>query len=358
MKFYMPTRLYQERNCVENHAEELAALGNHALIVTGKSSSRRNGSLADITRALEKYSVGFTVFDQVEENPSVETVMAAREAGLAAGADFVVGIGGGSPLDAAKAAAIMMKYPDKGGDYLFTPDKNVRSLPVAAVPTTCGTGSEVTGVAVLTRHDLGTKRSAAHRIFPVLALVDGKYILEAPRSIIVNTAIDALAHLIESGVNTLADEYSDMLVFTGLSVWARCRPCIEGEVPLDEDFADMLMEASAIAGMAIAQAGTSIPHSLSYLPTYEAGVPHGASVGAFLAKYVHYAPEERHDFVLASAGFFSDEDLGGFIRKLAPVNVERDILERSAAFVMGNAAKLKICPYEITPDIMEDLIAL
>lgn len=355
MKFYLPTKIYSERNCVQAHGDELAALGSHALIVTGKSSSKTNGSLDDVIAALEKNSVKYTVFDKVEENPSVETVMAARDMGLECGADFVIGIGGGSPLDAAKAAAFMIKNSGKSWEFMYE-TANASALPVAAVPTTCGTGSEVTGVAVLTRHDLHTKVSMKHKVFPAIALIDGKYLMTAPRKIIMNTAVDALSHLIESGVNTLADTYSDMSVFAGLREWADCRPYIDGSEALNETAAQKLMNASALAGVSIAQTGTAIPHSLSYMLTYEAGIPHGAAVGAFQSKYLKYADRDRQKAILSTIGFADTDELGGYIASLAPVSADRGLLERSAAAVMNNAAKLALCPYDITEKIMEDII--
>lgn len=283
--------------------------------------------------------------------------MAARDMGLECGADFVIGIGGGSPLDAAKAVALMMKNSEKSWEYLYETASS-SALPLAAVPTTCGTGSEVTGVAVLTRHDLKTKVSAKHKIFPDIAFIDGKYLLSAPKNIIANTAIDALSHLIESAVNTLADTYSDMTVFAGLKEWAECHQYIEGKADLTTDAALKLMNASALAGMSIAQTGTTIPHSLSYMLTYEAGIPHGAAVGAFQGKYLKYADSERRKAVLDAAGFSDTDELRDFISKLAPVTVARELLERSAESVMKNAAKLDLCPYKIDEKIMEDIIDL
>ena len=355
MKFYMPTKLYSERNCVEKHSAELASLGSHALVITGKSSSKLNGALDDVISALEKHSVSYTVFDRTEENPSVETVMSARDTGLGCGADFVIGVGGGSPIDAAKAAALMIRNSSRSWEFLYE-SSPAEALPLAAVPTTCGTGSEVTGVSVLTRHDMHTKGSAKHKIFPQLALTDGKYLLSAPREIIVNTSIDALSHLIESGVNSLADTYSDMTVFKGLSVWGKCRAYTDGTEKLTEEAAQQLMDAAALAGMSIAQTGTTIPHSLSYMLTYSAGIPHGAAVGAFQAKYLKYAGKDRQKAILEAAGFADTEELGSFISALAPVRADRSLLEQSAGSVMKNQAKLALCPYTVTEKIMEDII--
>ena len=355
MKFYMPTKIFSEKNCIARHSEELATLGSHALIITGKNSSRLNGSLDDVINALNKHSVTYTIFDRTEENPSVETVMAARDTGIRCGADLVIGIGGGSPIDAAKAAALMIKNSDKPWGFLYDTSP-AEALPMVAVPTTCGTGSEATGVSVLTRHDMRTKLSVKHKVFPEIALIDGRYLLSAPTDILANTAIDALSHLIESAVSTLADTYSDMTVFPGLELWAKCRPFIEGTRQLDEDAAQSLMDTAALAGMSIAQTGTAIPHSLSYMLTYEAGVPHGAAVGAFLAKYLKYVDSDRQKAILKAVGFTDTAELGRFISSLAPISADRKILERSAASVLANKAKLSLCPYPVTESIMTDII--
>jgi alcohol dehydrogenase len=356
MRFFMPTAVHQERDCVARHAKELAACGRTALIVTGRHSARGNGSLNDVIMALDAQGVRYAVFDQVEENPSVETVMAARDAGLAAKADFVIGIGGGSPLDAAKAAALMLAHPERDWHYLYETADSA-ALPVAAVPTTCGTGSEVTGVAVLTRHDLGTKVSMTHRVFPVLALVDGKYLLTAPQKILIHTAVDALAHLIESVINTHADAYSDMTAFAGLRGWNECRPYLSGEKALTEQAAQQLMYVSTLAGMSIAQTGTSIPHALSYILTAQGGISHGAAVGVFLANFVQYAEAGRRDAVLRAAGFPDAEALHRTLSAWLSVDADRTLTERAAESVLRNPAKLKTCPYPINAQMMQQIIS-
>lgn len=113
MKLYMPTKVYNEKGCVRQHSQELAALGTKALLVTGKHSSRVNGSLQDVEDALNREQVPYVIFDGIEENPSVETVMRATALGLSEKVDFVIGIGGGSPMDASKAIALMIANPEK-----------------------------------------------------------------------------------------------------------------------------------------------------------------------------------------------------------------------------------------------------
>ena len=356
MKFYMPTRVWQEPDCIARHAGEIAALGCSALLVTGRNSARINGAFEDVVAALTSHGIRYTLFDQVEENPSVETVMAAREAGLAAGADFVIGIGGGSPLDAAKAIALMMAHPDKDWQYLYEKADST-ALPVVAVPTTCGTGSEVTGVAVLTRHDLGTKVSMTHKVFPALALVDGKYLRSAPHQLLVHTAVDALAHLIESVINTNADAYSDMTAFTGLQGWRGCLPFLQGKAELTAEATQQLMHISSLAGMSIAQTGTSIPHALSYILTTQGGIPHGAAVGIFQANFLQFAEVSRRDAVLRAAGFTDVDALRETLHVLLHVQADQALLERSAESVLRNPTKLKTCPYPVDEQIMRQIIS-
>ena len=160
MNFYMPTKVYNEKDCVRRHSQELAALGSRALIVTGRHSSRMNGSLQDVEEALLREKIPYAVFDEIEENPSVDTVMRARTVGISEKADFVIGVGGGSPMDAAKAVALMIANPERDARLLYEAQKSSSqepvcpALPVAAVPTTAGTGSEVTPYAILTRNVL------------------------------------------------------------------------------------------------------------------------------------------------------------------------------------------------------------
>ena len=288
MKYYMPVRVYDEAQSVSKHKEEIASFGNKALIVTGRSSAEKCGALGDILSALKEYGKEYAVYNRIEENPSVETIMDASAFGIAEKADFVIGIGGGSPLDAAKAIAFMIYRNSDNPDDLYDASLPADALDVIAVPTTCGTGSEVTGVSVLTVHAKNTKISIPHKIFPKLALIDGKYLMSAPHSMIVNTAVDAFAHMSESYLSKKADVYSQSAALTGMKLWAEVKDVLAEEREADaEDYAK-LMRASTFGGIAIAQTGTSIPHALSYILTYDQKIPHGKAAGYFLGRFIFF----------------------------------------------------------------------
>lgn len=357
MNFYMPTKVYHEREAVGNHRGEMALLGKRALIVTGRHSSRKNGALQDVTEALEQTNTAYLLYDKVGENPTVECVMEAALLGRREGADFVIGVGGGSPMDAAKAIALMIQNRDSSEEVLYQ-GISLRALPVVAVPTTCGTGSEVTPYAILTRHDIQTKQSISHRIFPDLALVDGKYLKKAPLSVITNTAIDALGHMLESCFHTKASDYSRMLCQYAMEVWGMAKDMLYGMEPREEDY-DRLLFASSLAGMAISHTSTSLPHALSYYLTYHKGVPHGKAVGLFLPGFLRALPEQYEmqvTMALRTLGFGSLEQFQGFIREmLGEVPLTEEEVEEMAAGVLANPVKLSTALFPVTEEVLREL---
>lgn len=357
MFYKLPVLVYEENECVKKHHAEMASFGSNALIVTGKSSAKKCGALQDVQEALAAQGITSVIYDKVEENPSIETIMDARTFGLEQKVDFVIGIGGGSPLDAAKAIAVMIANADKEESFLYEKVNNVSALKVIAIPTTCGTGSEVTGVAVLTRHDKQMKASMTHKIFPKLALIDSKYLKSIPQSILCNTSIDALSHLIESFVNTNATDYSKMFAKEGLRIWAKCKKSLISDAILADDDYRNLMNASTIAGMAIAHTGTSLPHGISYYFTYELGVPHGKAVAYALAGYLEEAPTEMKQEVLDLCGFKDCKEMQSYLNEVCQLEALPDALvEKAILGILSNEAKLANCPYSVTESVLRKMV--
>ncbi len=358
MEFYIPTEIYHEDGAVLKHSSEIASLGRKALIITGRSSAVQTGALDDIIKALEDNNTEYILYDKIEENPSVGTIMDAAGIGRSQGADFVIGVGGGSPMDAAKAVALMVQNRDTSEDVLYKPLK-IKALPVVEIPTTCGTGSEVTPYAILTRDDIKTKQSISHKIYPVLACIDAKYLGNAPAGLVINTAIDALGHIIESYFNANATEYSRMASLYGMEQWAANRDAIEtGE--FTKDNYNQLLFASTLAGMAISHTGTSIPHGLSYYLTYNKGVPHGKAVGIFLPGYLALMEKNSmpgYKKAVAKMGFKDTRDFAGFIKKCLPdVYITGDDTENMVNEIMQNPKKLLSVPFKTREEDIRDII--
>ena len=361
-RFYMPVRVYAGRDVIQKHAKDLGKMGSKALIVTGRRSAKACGVYDDICAALDSCGIRHVLFDEVEENPSAATVMKARDLGVREHTDLVIGAGGGSPMDAAKAIALMIRHPSEGREYLYTAGVDSTTFPVVCIPTTCGTGSEVTAVSVLTDEIKKVKGSIPHRIFPQMALIDGKYLRSAGDQTLCNTAFDALSHLCESYLNADACPVSKMIAADGLREWRRCLPVLRGEkAPDDEDY-DLLMRTAMLGGMAIAHTGTSLAHALSYALTCDLKVPHGKAVCYFLAGYLKEADPADVSRVLDLAGFCSVEDLhrtyleccgdlGIADETLAPV------LEEDCAKLSSNPGKCAKAPFAADGDAIRRIAA-
>lgn len=358
MKFYMPVKVYDEKRCVANHAEELTSLGRKALIVTGRSSAEKTGALSDVCEALKQFEKEWCVFNGVEENPSVETVRKAASIGMEEGCDFVIGIGGGSPMDAAKAIAFLMKQKNAKAD-LYDASAGDDALPVACVPTTCGTGSEVTGVSVLTVHEKKTKKSIPHKIFPDIALIDGKYLSAAPQSMITNTAVDALAHMMESYLSKKADDYSKAVVIEGLKIWNQCKDVMDGTRTADEKDYSVLMRASTFAGIAIAQTGTSIPHALSYILTYDDKIAHGRACGLFLARFVKEALPEDKNPILEAAGFKDADEFINWIENVFDgTEVRKETWQRAYDTVVKDQVRMTSSRVILDAEVLKRIVGI
>lgn len=356
--FYMPVKVYEESEAVKNHAADLAKFGKKALIVTGRRSAFANGSYDDIAAALDSVCVDHVVFNEVEENPSVKTIMKARDFGIAEGVDFVIGVGGGSPLDASKAIALMIKKADKDVSYLYKPDGDSSTLPIVAVPTTCGTGSEVTAVSVLTDTEKMVKKSIPHQIFADLALIDGKYLKSAPKHVLSNTIFDALTHLYESYLNSKATDYSRMCVDAGLKMWARSLPILRGEREAEDSDHLNMMRASMMAGMAIAHTATTLPHGLSYSVTTKLHVPHGKATAYFTAGYLAEAAEADREYLLSTAGFASLQDFEDVYHaccgRIDASEAElTEVLEGAIEELSGNPAKMALAPFAVDREMLK-----
>lgn len=359
MEFYIPTKIYHEDSAVLKHSKEIASLGRKAFIVTGKSSAAKTGALDDVIEALEDNNTDYILYDKVEENPSVETIMKAADTGRSHGADFVIGIGGGSPMDAAKAIALMVQNRDTAEEILYK-ELKIKALPVVEVPTTCGTGSEVTPYAILTRNDKKTKQSIKHKIYPSVACIDAKYLKYAPISVIRNTAIDALGHLLESYFNKKATEYTYMLCQYGLRAWAKNREVLYNGSGFTYENYHQLLFASTLAGMAISHTGTSIPHGLSYYMTYNKNIPHGKAVGMFLPGYLNFMEKNNapHYKDIISAMRFKDlEEFKIFIKQcLGDFCITAKDMDNMIQEMLTNSQKLLSVPYEVNEKELRDII--
>lgn len=354
-KFHMSTKVYFGEGCIGKNVEELTGLGSMAFIVTGGQSAKSSGALSDVCAALERFNIGYTVFDKVENNPSTDTVKRGGTEAKQAGADYIIGIGGGSPLDAAKAIAVLSTN-DMEPEQLFTNSFPNKPLPIVAIPTTAGTGSEVTPYSVLTRSDLQTKKSFGNKdTFPRVAFLDPHYTESQPVKVTINTALDAFSHNIEGYISTRSTPTSDILATEGIRLFGCCLDSLKSGSFTLEDRENMLY-ASMLGGMVISQTGTNLIHTTGYNYTYFKDIPHGKANGYLLAEFLRFnyeADKDRVKNILDLTGF---ESIDAFAEAIASLTGRApQINESEVAQYAAIAMKQKGMGYNIRPVQLDDL---
>ena len=262
MRFTLPRDLYHGKNALE----ALKTLtGKRAIVVTGGGSMKRFGFLQKVEDYLKEAGMDVRLFEGVEPDPSVETVMKGAKAMEEFQPDWIVAIGGGSPIDAAKAMWAFYEYPDTTFESLITPF-NFPTLRTkakfCAIPSTSGTATEVTAFSVITDYAKGIKYPLADfNITPDVAIVDPALAETMPKKLTAHTGMDAMTHAIEAYVSTLHCEYTDPLALHAIEMINEYLiPSYNG----DMEARDKMHDAQCLAGMAFSNALLGIVHSMAH----------------------------------------------------------------------------------------------
>ena len=312
MKFYLPVRMFTGSGSVMEHAGDIASFGKKCLIVTGASSAKKSGALDDALAALTEKGVSHVIYDKVAANPLLTSCIEAGKLGAESGAEFVLGIGGGSALDAARAAAVFAANPGMDENGLYSKVWPVKPLPIVLIGTTAGTGSEVTSVSVLT-DSKGRKHSVSDpRLFAALSLGDPGYTRSMPFSVTVSTGIDAFCHCAESYLSNSANAFSRAMAAAGIRLlYAPLMKVMSGGEVSDSDRVD-LYDASILGGVSISVTGTCMPHNVGYFLTEKKGLPHGIACAVLfesMTDIVRARDREKWNGFLKDTGFTADEIL-------------------------------------------------
>ncbi len=294
--FFMPAKVISGEGCLKANAAMLKSLGTTCGIVTGGSSAKKSGALDDAIKALEQQGIAYSIFDGITPNPQTTECHAASVQFRQAGVDFILGIGGGSPLDSAKAVAAYTVNPELEADDIFAMKFINKPLPIVLIGTSSGTGSEVSKVSVLT-DTTGRKRSIkGDELYASLVFADSTYTSTMPYDVTVSTALDALAHAVEGFVAAACGDIPTMFAYKGIPLlWSNlCKLLANRELP-DADARRELYYGSLYAGIVLNACGTLFPHPMGYILTENYGVPHGKACAAFMPALIErsqkYAPE-------------------------------------------------------------------
>jgi alcohol dehydrogenase class IV len=264
--------------------------GKKATLVTGGSSMKRFGFLDQARSQLEKAGMEVSIVDGVEPNPSIETVIRGGKEMQEFGPDWIIAIGGGSALDAAKIMWVYYEYPDtKFEDLVAGKFPKLRTkAKFIAVPSTSGTASEITAFSVITDTDNHIKYPlVSYEMTPDVALLDAKIPAKMPAHITANTGMDVMAHAVEAWVSTSATSFTDPLAYEAIElVFNQLQTAYKepDNIKARED----MHNASALAGMAFTNSSLGLVHSLAHKIGGEFGITHGLANAILMPYIVEY----------------------------------------------------------------------
>ena len=293
-RFCLPRDIYYGKGCLE----ELKNLkGSRAMLVVGGGSMKRQGFLDKAVDYLKEGGMEVQVFEGVEPDPSVETVMKGAEAMKAFQPDWIVAMGGGSPIDAAKAMWAFYEYPDVTFEALCTPfnfPELRQKAKFAAIPSTSGTATEVTAFSVITDYQTGVKYPLADfNITPDVAIVDPDLVAGLPVKQVAYTGMDALTHAIEAYVSTLHGPFTDPLALQAIEMVLDYLPA---SYNMNMDAREQMHYAQCLAGMAFSNALLGIVHSMAHKTgaAFSTGhIPHGCANAIYLPYVIQYNAKNK-----------------------------------------------------------------
>lgn len=381
-RFTLPRDIYYGKGTLD----ELKTLkGKKAIIVVGGGSMKRFGFLDKVVNNLHEAGIETRLFEGVEPDPSVETVMKGAAAMREFEPDWIVAIGGGSPIDAAKAMWAFYEYPDTKFEDLITPfafPTLRQKAKFLAIPSTSGTATEVTAFSVITDYQKGIKYPLADfNITPDVAIVDPELAETMPPKLTAHTGMDALTHAIEAYVSTLNSPFTDPLALKAISmVFEYLVDSYNGDMKAREQ----MHYAQCLAGMAFSNALLGIVHSMAHKTgaAFSTGhIPHGCANAIYLPYVIQYnakdeTAKKRYAAIAASVGLTGNSDdelVEALIAKIDDYNVklnipktlkdfgveEKEFLEKLpeiAANAVGDACTGSN-PRAITPKEMEKLLS-
>ena len=283
-------------------AEKLG--GSHAMVISGPTL-RKMGVVDKAADYLKEAGVKVDIFTDVEANPSVTTVEKATDAFKEAGADFIVALGGGSPMDVAKAVGVTAKFGGSITEYEGAHKVPGKIVPLIAIPTTAGTGSEVTAFSVITDHSRHYKLTVfSYELFPAYAILDPELLTSAPASVAAACGIDAFIHAEEAYVSTAASPFSDAMAEKAMELIGKnIRKFVARRTDLEA--AEAMLTGSLFAGIAFSFARLGNVHAMSHPVSAFFDVPHGVANAVLLPVIAEYNALADHGRYLTVYNYIS-----------------------------------------------------
>ncbi len=286
-RFQMPAVIHFGTNAAAQAGPEAKRLGSKALVVTD-AALLRTGTAKPVLDSLAGSGIGVTVYDGVVTEPTLHNVDEGLNLVRQHKCDLVIGVGGGSCIDTAKAVSIMSANPGSFGDYRGFDKFPSPGLPIMAVPTTAGTGSEATFQSVITDTEHNIKMSNGSRfLMPQVAIVDPLLTVGMPKRLTAGTGLDALTHAIEAYVSVKAQPMSDLMALSAIELLAENLPRAWAK-PDDLEARTKTLQGAFLAGSAFANASVGLVHGMARPVGAFFHVPHGLSNATLLAVVMEF----------------------------------------------------------------------
>lgn len=280
--YYLPVNIVFGCGKVKEAGEIAKPYGKKALIVTGKSSAKKSGLYNKVKDSLEAAGIESALFDKVSQNPLTTTAVEGAEFARETGADVVVAIGGGSIMDCAKSIAFLAVNDGDINDYIFNKKKSEKALPLILIPTTCGTGSEGNGFAVLTNPENGDKKSLrCNAIIAKASIVDPECMMTMPKKVLASVGFDALCHSMEAYTSKISQPFTDALALYAIELIADSLVDLYNGSE-DVEKWEKITIASTIGGMTINQAGVTLSHGMEHPASGLKDIVHGHGLAALI----------------------------------------------------------------------------
>jgi alcohol dehydrogenase class IV len=263
-QYFQPTEIRFGAGRLSEAGEAVARWGRRCLVVTVPKFPAFEPLLRRVQESLASRGIAVAHFDGVVPNPTIDVVSAGAAMAKDFGADVVLGLGGGSSMDTAKAVAVEAVHEGSCWNYLFfkPAQPTEKTLPVVAVTTTSGTGSQVTQVAVVTNPGEKNKSALYHPLlFPKTCIVDPELMVSVPSTVTAATGFDVFAHAFESYINPSGSPYTDLLAVEALRLVSKSLPAAVSD-GADLTARTTMAWADTLAGLAIANAGVTLPHGI------------------------------------------------------------------------------------------------
>ena len=278
--YNLPVNLMFGRGRSSEIGNEVKKYGNKVLIVTGRNSTKKSGLLYKVIDVLNGENIEYEIFDKVTQNPLSTTIYEGVSAIHETNCNVVLGLGGGSIMDAAKSIAFCAKNPGNIEDYIYGIKKGENSLPILLVPTTCGTGSEGNAFSVITNVDTKDKKSLRDNLIIAKAsIIDPELMTTMPKSVLASVGFDALAHNMEAYLSKITNPLVEIQALYAMKLIAENLPKVYVDYN-DFDAWEAVTLGSTLGGMVIGVAGVTAAHGMEHPASGLRDIVHGKGLAA------------------------------------------------------------------------------